>query len=58
MLNDMAMALDWFMLLECVSVIASFDNNPIYNQCSQPAEDKRGVQAEVQREKPKRKKTM
>lgn len=31
MLNDTAMALDRFVLLEHVSVIASFDNNPIYN---------------------------
>lgn len=32
MLNATAKALDWFVLLERVSVIASFDNNPIYNQ--------------------------
>lgn len=31
MLNDTAMALDRFVLLERVSVIASFDNNPTYN---------------------------
>lgn len=31
MLNGTAMALDRFVLLERVSVIASFDNNPIYN---------------------------
>lgn len=34
MFNATAKALNWFVLLERVSVIASFDNNPIYNQFS------------------------
>ena len=31
MLNATAMALHWFVLLEHAPVIASFDNNHIYN---------------------------